>query len=121
MSQLRSALVIIVAAWCCFPSPGAAKSYSARLLFFTAPWCGPCQDMKPVVERLVRKYKVQMVLVDFDQSPGVVREFTVESLPTMVLLDSKGQLRFRASGASRQITDALTVALKTLAEHKKVP
>jgi thioredoxin-like negative regulator of GroEL len=119
MSQLRSALVIIVAAWCCFQSPGAAKSNSAKLLFFTAPWCSPCGKMKPLVEGLARKYKVEMVLVDFDQSPGVVREFSVQTLPTMVLLDSKGQLRFKASGASRQIIDALTAALKTLAEHKK--
>lgn len=119
MSQLRLALVTIVAALFCFPSPGSAKGNSARLLFFTAPWCGPCREMKPLVERIARKYKVEMVLVDFDQSPGVVREFTVESLPTMVLLDSNGQLRFKAVGASRQIVDALTTALKTLAEQKK--
>ncbi len=56
----------------------------------TATWCGPCREMKPVAERLARKYKVEMALVDFDQSLGVVREFSVESLPVMVLLDSEG-------------------------------
>ncbi|HYK89610.1 MAG TPA: thioredoxin family protein [Acidobacteriota bacterium] len=120
MRLLRSALVTIVAA-CCFLPPEAANSNNARLLFFTASWCAPCQKMKPAVESLARKYKVDMILVDFHASPLAVRDFKVESLPTIVLLDSKGQLLFKAEGAGKQTMDALVAALKTLTRQKKRP
>jgi hypothetical protein len=50
MVQLRSALLPVVTAFCCFLSPEAANSNNPRLLFFTASRCAPRQKMKPAVE-----------------------------------------------------------------------
>lgn len=114
--QAPVALVLLVL--CSFRPLEASNGKFGRLLFFTAPWCEPCHKMEPLVANLAKKYKVEMVSVDFDRSPQAVEDFKVESLPTIILLDSQGQLLFRAEGASRQTMRALTTALKTLERHK---
>ncbi len=119
MRMLRPALVFFAAALFCFLSPGAVNSNNPRLLFFTAPWCGPCQKMKPAVESLLRRYKVELVLVDFDASPLAVRDFNVQSLPTIVLLDSEGHVLLRAEGAGKGTMDALAAALNMLIKRRK--
>lgn len=121
MRFLQPALVPIVTAFFCFLTPEVSNSNNARLLFFTASWCAPCQKMKPAVESLARRYRVEMVLVDFDASPQAVRDFKVESLPTIVLLDSNRQLLLRAEGSGKQTMDALVAALKILARRKESP
>lgn len=52
---------------------------------FSATWCGPCQQMAPLVEKLARQgFSIRSV--DVDQRPDLKRQFNVSSLPTFVLI-----------------------------------
>ncbi len=53
--------------------------------FFTAEWCGPCREMRPLVERLKRE-GLPIVDVDVDQRRDLRDVFRIERLPAFVLL-----------------------------------
>ena len=57
-----------------------------------ATWCGPCQTLGPIIERVVGETNGQVVLVkvDVDQNPGLSQAFRVQSIP-MVVAFADGQ------------------------------
>ncbi|MGG6298251.1 tetratricopeptide repeat protein [Leptolyngbya sp. AN02str] len=58
------------------------KSYEQPVLVdFFAQWCGPCQMLKPMLEKLVKEYEFTLAKVDIDQSPELAREYGVEGVP----------------------------------------
>lgn len=63
------------------------------LLDFTATWCGPCQQMNPVVSRLKRQgYPVRKV--DVDRERHLAEQFNVTKMPTFILVvDGKERMR----------------------------
>lgn len=52
---------------------------------FWAPWCGPCKQLGPVIEKVVRAAggKVKLVKVDTDQNPMVAGQLRVQSIPAV--------------------------------------
>jgi len=55
------------------------------LLDFYADWCGPCQQMMPVVEELHRAgYPVRKV--NIDREPALAQRFRINAVPTFVMI-----------------------------------
>src|SRR3989338_6415653 len=54
---------------------------------FWASWCGPCNVLGPVLERLAREYKGEFVLakLNVEDSPGKAEEYKVMSIPSVKL------------------------------------
>jgi putative thioredoxin len=59
---------------------------------FWAPWCGPCKQLGPVLEKLVRAQKgaIHLAKIDIDREPEIVRQLRVQSIPA-VFAFFKGQ------------------------------
>ena len=57
------------------------------LVDFYADWCGPCKMAVPVLEQLSLKYsgEVEIIKLNIDESPNVVVQYGVQSVPTMIL------------------------------------
>lgn len=57
------------------------------LVDFYAPWCGPCQLMTGILDRVSEemKDKVQIVKINTDNYPDLASQFRVYALPTLVL------------------------------------
>jgi putative thioredoxin len=55
------------------------------LVDFWADWCGPCKQLTPVIEKVVRTYggKVRLVKMNVDQHPTIPQQLRVQSLPTV--------------------------------------
>jgi putative thioredoxin len=52
---------------------------------FWAPWCGPCKQLGPILEKVVNGAggKVKLVKVDIDQSPSVAQQLRIQSIPAV--------------------------------------
>lgn len=52
-----------------------------------APWCGPCRQVSPLLERLAseRAGALKLVKVNVDASPRTQARFAVQAIPTLLL------------------------------------
>lgn len=56
------------------------------LLQFWAPWCGPCQSLKPLLEKLETDYagRFKLAKINTDENPEIATHFQVRSIPLVV-------------------------------------
>lgn len=61
------------------------------VLKFSAPWCGPCKMMGPMLEAVEKDEKYQDIHfaeVNIDEQPGIAASFNVRSVPTLMGFDN---------------------------------
>jgi thioredoxin 1 len=61
---------------------------------FTAPWCGPCKAIEPILDAL----PLDVVKIDIDENPNVASRYGVLSLPTVILFEA-GEPKATVHGA----------------------
>ena len=65
------------------PTPTPQTTH--QVLAFTADWCQACQQDKPKLADL-RRQGVEMVEIDYNARPDLVRKYRVRRLPTYIVL-----------------------------------
>lgn len=60
---------------------------TAVLIWFTATWCGPCQELAPDLDELAAQHRdrVRVVGVDIDEEPAVMDRYGIASVPSFAL------------------------------------
>src|SRR5262249_14220583 len=56
------------------------------LVDFWAPWCGPCKQLTPVLEKAVRSAKgaVKLVKMNIDDHPTLAGQMGIQSIPAVI-------------------------------------
>lgn len=54
---------------------------------FTAPWCGPCRKITPLIEQLAEAYqgRVKVLKIDIDKNKVAARKYGVKSIPAVLI------------------------------------
>src|ERR1700676_2109602 len=62
-----------------------ASHDAAVIVDFWAPWCGPCKQLGPMLEKAVRDAKgaVRMVKINIDESPEIAQQMRIQSIPAV--------------------------------------
>ncbi|AMJ61997.1 thioredoxin [Bosea sp. PAMC 26642] len=56
------------------------------LVDFWAPWCGPCKQLTPIIEKVVKeaKGKVRLVKMNIDEHPQISGQLGIQSIPAVI-------------------------------------
>ena len=64
-----------------------------QLLYFSAPWCQPCKQFKPLMESL--QSEIPITFIDVESSSQTAAQYNIRSVPTTILIENgyeKGRL-----------------------------
>ena len=55
-----------------------------EILYFSANWCMPCKNVKPIMERVGQQHPVKFINVD--ENPSLAAQYNIRSVTTLVFL-----------------------------------
>lgn len=71
------------------------------LFYFTAQWCGPCQKIKPLLQKIsggADPLKLKVFMVDIDDNEDLATKFKIKNVPSFFLYQNKEMIG-QTSGA----------------------
>lgn len=73
------------------------------LIDFWALWCGPCQMLSPIVDKISEENEdLKVVKVNVDDQPDLARRFRIMSIPTLVIMKDREEINRLMGLVSKQ-------------------
>ena len=80
------------------------------LFYFTAKWCGPCQRIKPLLQKIsdgADSSKLKVYMIDIDENDEIAKEFQIKSVPTFYLYKMKELIGQTGGGDIKKVQELL--------------
>ncbi|WP_121966509.1 co-chaperone YbbN [Myroides sp. N17-2] len=79
------------------------------LLQFYADWCGPCKMLTRIIDESMEEITqyVKLQRIDVDQHQEISAQFHIRAIPTMVLVDLAGEVKWKHTGIM-EVRDIVT-------------
>lgn len=79
------------------------KSGKPVVVDVMATWCGPCQHMKPVFEKVAQEFAdaYEFAALNVDEARDLAIEFGVTSVPTLIFIKD-GQIKGKETGFMKE-------------------
>ena len=78
---------------------------------FWAPWCGPCKNLTPNLEKVIKSYngKIKLVKINIDDNQGVASQLRIQSIPAVyAFFQGKPIDGFMGAQTENQIKDFIS-------------
>ncbi|NPA52931.1 MAG: thioredoxin [Aquificae bacterium] len=91
------------------------KSYEKPVVIdFWAQWCGPCQILKPILEKLAQEYGFVLAKVNVDENQNLAHQFGVQGIPDVkIMINGKVVDEFVGALPESKIREILSKHIKT--------
>jgi len=66
----------------------AVSTNDLVLIDFWADWCGPCKKLSPILDEIADERGLLVGKLNVDENPAKMEEYSIHSIPTMVLFKS---------------------------------
>jgi thioredoxin 1 len=82
---------------------------SVVLVDYYADWCGPCKQMKPIINQIEAAYegKLKVVRVDVDESADIAMHYTIMSIPTIHIFVNGGVVEGISGYRNREFIESI--------------